>query len=484
MLLSRGANINIQNKYGLTALEDTQSDEIKQLLKQYRDSLSVEKYMAVHLYGDGSSSGKEPIAKVQLNCDATIDDLIKAIPASLENTYRWFSVARSPLNFDGETLLISAVCRARYVDTKFVDLPICLIAYTSPRYTNSGYTSREEFSAHNSRAFKSMFTSQSKKASFHIKAASDNKQIFNIEHLSLNFAPNCTSNDMSINIKYIIEPDAKQFQLSECICLFETNYDDKDERLDGMPTVTVNNIPNVKLYTWISNSAHWFSYSNQENRLPYIGGLHALIQHVAIIPKQLFLLSEMFIQAAVGSPLQPVQTPVPCQYLKIRDYDPQNFPHIAYHGTSIGVIRSILMDGLVMANTVVSSGIRVCPPPNHIARGVQAFGIKDFANAIFVSPSIHYSSDPVYAVSFTYNDQSTIAVLECRIKSDGFDAFKSTVPTYVAKPGDDINAIEWRITCPAFIQITGVLFIPMIKSIKMATRLRADRVGVDPDAMK
>ena len=108
------------------------------------------------------------------------------------------------------------------------------------------------------------------------------------------------------------------------------------DKLHDIPTVTVNGELNVKLFTWVSNSAYWFSHSEQQNRLPCIGGIHALIRHVEIIPKLLYLLPEMFIQAAVERPFQPRQTPVFCQYLKIRDPNPHVFPHMAYHGTSIG----------------------------------------------------------------------------------------------------------------------------------------------------
>ena len=484
LLLSRGADISIQNEYGATVLDEVQADGIKQLLQQYRDNLSFEKYLSVHLYGDGSTSGKEPIARVQLNCDATINDLIKAMPAALGNQYRWFSVARSPLNFNDEDVtLASAVCRARYARTKFIDSPICLIAFTSPRYLNSKYIPREEFPARSVRALMGAFGRGSKDASFHVKATSNSTQTFAMANLAFSFAPNCANKDILIKFEYIVEPDVAQFDLSECVCLFKTKYDQNGEKLNDMPIVTATKETNVKLYTWISNSGHWFSYTDQPNRLPYIGGLHAFIRHVEIIPKQLFLLPDMFIQAAGGNLLELRQQPVPCQYLKICDPDPERFPYIAYHGTSIGVIRSILMDGLVMANTVVSSGVRVCPPPNHIARGLKAFGINDFANAIFVSPSVHYSSDPVYARSFTFNDQSAIAVLECRLMKDSFQTFASTVPTYVAKPGDDINAIEWRITYPAAIRITGVFFIPMIKSISEAAKLRANKLGLSSTAV-
>jgi ankyrin repeat protein len=480
LLLSRNANINIRNKYAATPSDDCSIDEIRTLLNQHRKHSSSDKYIAVHLYGDGATSGNGPIAKVQLHCDATIDDLIQAMPASLGNQYQWFSVARSPLNKYTEhkkTSLISAVCRARCVDTKFIDLPICLITYTTPRYMKSGYEMRQEYPIQNTRAFSNMLTKKMKTTSFLLKAESKTNQVFKIDQIRFMFTPNSVETAMSINIQYILEPDAKESNLQRCLCLFKVLYEDGHDKLNDMPIVTVKNKPDVKLYTCIPNSAHWFCL-NQPNRLPYIGGIYALIQQVEIIPKQLYLLPDMFIQGALASPLQHVERPVSCQYLKIGDANSKDFPHTAYHGTSITVIQSILMDGLVMANTVVSSGKRVCPPDNHIARGVEAFGILDFANAIFLSPSIHYVSDPAYAVQFPCNDQSMIAVLECRIKEGEFKTFKSTVSAYEAKPGDDINAIEWRLTNPAYIRITGVLFIPVIESIDKAIKSRESKLGM------
>ncbi|CAF4120098.1 unnamed protein product [Adineta steineri] len=482
LLLSRGADINIKNSYSSTPIDDAQTDEIKKLLQQHRDNLAIDKYIPVHLYSDGKKAGDGPLAKVQLHCDATIDDLIKALPDKLRDSYKWFSIARSPLDFaDDKTTLISAVCRARHVNSIFLDLPICLIAYTSPRYINSGYRARDPRNGLNLRTFHSEFRSKQKDQSFCIKGNSNEPQIFRIDNVSFKFPPCCTNNDTLIDINYIFSPDAKKFQLPECICLFETAYNVENEKLNDMPTITVDNEPNIKLYTWVSSSAYWFSHTDQDNRLPRIGGIQALIRHVEVIPKSLCLLPDMFIQNAVGKLFEKRQTPVSCQYLKIQEPDVELFPHQAYHGTSINVIRSILMDGLVMPSTVVSNGFRVCPPAGHIARGVQAFGIPDFANALFVSPSIHYCSDPVYAVTFSSGDQQMIAVLDCRIRNDAFKAFASTVPSYVAHPGDDIKAIEWRITCPAAIQITGIIFIPTIQSRAEAARLRASKLDMNPN---
>ncbi|CAF1386800.1 unnamed protein product [Adineta steineri] len=485
LLLTRGADINIKNQFDATVFDEVKRDDIKKLLKLYRDNLADDKILSVHLFGDGKSSGNEPLVKVQLHYDATINDLIKAIPDPLCNEYRWFSISRSPLDFDYEKMtLISAVCRARYVNTKFIDLPLCLIGYNSPRYINSGYTARNECPSLNLRTLHNAFRLSRNKRLLHITAKLHDQQKFTVKNLLFSFASNCADSNISIEINHIFSPDTEQFQLPESICIFQTTYRNEHDKLKDMPTVTISNESNIKLYTWFSNSGYWFSHSSQHNRLPRIGGIHALIRSVEIIPESLYLLPDMFIQATVGQLFQARQTPVACLYLKICDPDLQHFPHIAYHGTSINAIQSILMDGLVMPSTVVSSGFRACPPSNHIARETIAFGISDFANAIFVSPSIHYCSDSVYAVTFSYDDQRMIAVLECRVKENEFCTFPCTVKAYVPHPDDDIKAIEWRITSPAAIQITGILFIPVIKSRIEAARLRADKLEVNPNDLQ
>ena len=72
-------------------------------------------------------------------------------------------------------------------------------------------------------------------------------------------------------------------------------------------------------------------------------------------------------------------------------------------------------------------------------------------------------------------------MLDCRIEHDKFRAFRSTVPTYVAHPGDDLNAIEWRITRPSAIQIVGIIFISKMESRSAAARLRANKLDLKDD---
>ncbi|CAF1054132.1 unnamed protein product [Rotaria sp. Silwood1] len=74
--------------------------------------------------------------------------------------------------------------------------------------------------------------------------------------------------------------------------------------------------------------------------------------------------------------------------------------------------------------------------------------------------------------------------LQCSVKDGTFNSFKSIVPNYVAHPGDDINAIEWRLTNPADIEIISVLFIPVTKSITEAVQARTKKLGIDPNSVK
>ncbi|CAF3923853.1 unnamed protein product [Rotaria sp. Silwood1] len=441
LLLSYGADVNIKNKDGFTATDvvqvdevkdglttvnDARIDEVKQLLIQYRVNVDENKFFSVHLYDDGTESGNELLAKLQLHYDATYNDLVKAMPDSIRDKYPNFSIARRPIYFeDDATTVLSAVCRARYGKSKFVQLPLCITARQREHSTHS-----------------------------------------------------------DLICDYIILPDSHLFNLPECICVFRTKYHDKSGKLNDMPIVSFVDEPNARLYNWVQPSSYWYSYRTRQTRLIAIGETHAFVRHIDIIPSLLSLPPDMFIKATIGKLFEDRSKPVSCRCLKVREHNKKDFPHIAYHGTNVKAIESILMDGLVMPSTVVSSGLRICPPSNHIARQQTAFGIPDFSNGIFVTPSIHYCSDPAYAVTFTYNDECLIPVLECSVKDGSFESFKCTVPGYVAHPDDDMNTIEWRLTNPADVVIISILFIPVITSKTEAAQSRAKKLGIDPNSVK
>ncbi|CAF1486140.1 unnamed protein product [Rotaria sordida] len=481
LLLSYGADVNIKNKYGSTPIDDARTDEMRQILKQYRANLDGNKFFSVYLFGDGAQSGNEPLAKLQLHYDATYNDLVQAMPNTIRDKYPNFSIARRPLNFEEDnTTVLSAVCRARYGKTKFVQLPLCITAHERARYTHSGHVLSKKLPNHPMRSVDSKFRAKCQSSSIEIRGQLNENQKFTFEDLSFTFPNNCTNENLSINIDYIISPEFDLFSLPECICLFKTQYHGKNAKLNDMPIVSFNGEPNARLYNWVPSSSYWYSYRTRQTRLVSIGETHAFVRHIDIIPSLLSLPPDMFIQAAFGKLFEDRNEPVYCRCLKIREHNKEDFPHIAYHGTNVKAIESILMDGLVMPSTVVSCGLRISPPNNHIARQKTAFGIVDFSNGIFVTPSIHYCSDPAYAVTFAHNDECLISVLECSLKDGSFKSFKSTVPSYVAHEGDDINAIEWRLTNPADIEIISVLFIPVIISKTEAANSRAKKLGADP----
>ena len=66
-----------------------------------------------------------------------------------------------------------------------------------------------------------------------------------------------------------------------------------------------------------------------------------------------------------------------------------------YHGTKYKYLFSILKNGLKMPGEILENGIKIRPMKGHIDFGKTIFNQKNWAKAIFVSPSIFYSSNPV-----------------------------------------------------------------------------------------
>lgn len=483
LLLEHNADMTIKNQHNETPFDNARSDKMKEFLRKRCQNLVDEKYLVVHLYGDGKSSGDEALAKIQLHPQATYNDLISAMPLSMREKYNSFTIARRPLVFDGNTTVLSAFCRARYGKTRFIELPLCITTHERARFMHCGHVMSEELPDHNTRGFQTKFSNETKRSTMKIRGQYNQIQEFVVEDLCFAFPVNCAPRDLSINVQYIIKPSFETFNLPECFCLFQMNYSQNDDQLSSMPIVSYRGEINVRLYTRMETTPYWFTSNARHIRIPFIGGTHSLISQVHVIPNVLSIQPDMFIQSSLGKPFTLRSNPVNCRCLKIREHNTKHFPFLAYHGTHVKVIPSILMDGLVMPSTVVSSGSRVCPPPNHIARHVEAFGIPDFSNGIFLSPSIHYCSDPTYAVTFSDEDQRLLAVFECGVKKD-YSSHPCTVPGYKPHPDDDINNIEWRFTNPAAIEILSVLFIPIIRSRIAEAKLRAGKLGFDPNAIK
>ena len=291
-----------------------------------------------------------------------------------------------------------------------------------------------------------------------IEPSTDTEETYHIADLTFSIATGPNKQDIQINIQYIKHTNSHWIDLPGCVCLFKTTYESRS-RLKEPPIVSLLNEPNVRLYTLASPSQLWFTYDTRQKRLPVVEGIHAFFRHVDIIPTWLSLPADMFLAAMMERPLITRNDPVPCKYLELRKQNEDHFPIIAYHGTRIDALRSILTDGLVRPGTLVANGIRVRPPPHHIPLYISVNNIENFAAAIFVSPSFRYSSDPIYATPFEYEGKRWLPVLECSVRTGSYTTFKGTLPRYNPEPTDDMNTIEWRINDPRDIEINAIVFV-------------------------
>jgi hypothetical protein len=437
--------------------------------------LKSQKVIDVYIYLD-NDVGDNPKTKIQLNHAAVYEDLKEALPNSLKSELNYFSIARRPLNFDKkETTIISAVCRARYVNSKFIETPLRLTLHQKSSEEKATYQSNRQDPKFEFRPFTKQFQTQGKVNHFQMKPSKD-KQTINVGDLIFTFSESSINDNLKLEVRTLFSADPDTFSIPGCICLFETNLYEDTPKLLELPLVSIASDPQARLYTLATPSPYWFSSGTRRTRLPMLDGIHAFLQHVSVIPILLTLPADMVLAGALGQPLITRKKPVKCTCLVLQEHDAIKFPERAYHGTSIAVVQSILADGLVMPGTVVGTGKRISPPKNHIARGRKAFDVDDFADGIFLSPSVHYSSDPAYAIPFPYDDRQLLPILECSIQTNGYRFFKSTVPTYIAHPGDDVNSIEWRVTDPEKVVINAVLFIPTVDSIGAVARERMDKL--------
>ena len=129
---------------------------------------------------------------------------------------------------------------------------------------------------------------------------------------------------------------------------------------------------------------------------------------------------------------------------------PQNFPYInkfwvpVWHGTKFKFLESIIINGLKPSGSQLKNGTKILPLPGHISIDTTISGIKNWAKAVFVSPSIFYASNPVYAQRINSNSKRWAVLIEARVKPNSYTAHNSTVLKYVGKSGEN-GHVEYRI---------------------------------------
>ena len=129
---------------------------------------------------------------------------------------------------------------------------------------------------------------------------------------------------------------------------------------------------------------------------------------------------------------------------------PPNFSYInknwvpVWHGTKFKFLESIVENGLKPSGSKLKNGREITPLPGHISIDQTISGIKNWAKAIFVSPSIFYASDAVYAERINSSSYRWAVLIEARVKPDSYTAHNSTVLGYSSKNGETKD-VEYRV---------------------------------------
>lgn len=134
---------------------------------------------------------------------------------------------------------------------------------------------------------------------------------------------------------------------------------------------------------------------------------------------------------------------------------------VIWHGTKFKNLESIVKNGLKPSGTKISDKSIIMPPDNHIDLNTTFEGIKDWAKAVFVSPSCFYSSHPAYAERILSNGKKWACLVEGRVKNGCFTRHHSTTDIRKNVPYNEPPCVEFRIENQLNLFVTSVVFISM-----------------------
>ena len=141
-----------------------------------------------------------------------------------------------------------------------------------------------------------------------------------------------------------------------------------------------------------------------------------------------------------------------------------------YHGTNIGFVESIIMNGLQLPKSVTIIGEEIKILQGHIKNASESKldwvrAIPNFEKAIFLSPSFAYAAMEVYAAPFlfvnVYKGETKAkwhnAVLECLLEEGSgpgrYQKYPATTIGYMPNKQDNISELEIRVEDPGLIHI-------------------------------
>jgi len=116
-----------------------------------------------------------------------------------------------------------------------------------------------------------------------------------------------------------------------------------------------------------------------------------------------------------------------------------------WHGTQLKAVVPIMRNGLMPAGSKLENGELLKPPENHYALGTTHFGVENWANAIFVTPSLAYGAHACFSERvFSQNDRWCV-LIQTRVKPNTYKSFDATVLYTDAIEGESKDP-EYRVS--------------------------------------
>ena len=107
-------------------------------------------------------------------------------------------------------------------------------------------------------------------------------------------------------------------------------------------------------------------------------------------------------------------------------------------------MQSILQHGLKPSGSKLPDGTKIEPPSNHFALDTEYAGVKNWANAIFLSPSVAYAAHVCYAERVMSAGSRWAVVMETAVRAGSFITHESTVRGHAPLPGEPTDP-EYRV---------------------------------------
>ncbi len=118
---------------------------------------------------------------------------------------------------------------------------------------------------------------------------------------------------------------------------------------------------------------------------------------------------------------------------------------VAYHGTKLRYLKSILTHGLLPSGSKLPGGDKIIPPSGHIALDKTVGGIPKWAKAIFVSPSIMCASHGAYSEYCGSGDSQWCVVVKVYVNPSSYTEHASTATPKELPIRGEPSKLEYRI---------------------------------------